>query len=357
MIFFIQLADRNLLYYFYKKQHILEISNASANLRNINKLTALWALSESGLGGILHSLQIPFSGFFLAAFAIIIIRLIAFNAINPFQSVLKATILVLLIKAAVSPQSPITAYVAVAFQGIFGAFIFGNIKNQKLASYLTAIFCLMETAVQKLLVLLILFGTSFIDASDAFVADVFQKLGLSVNSFSLWILVAYLAIYFFWAIYIGYLCSGLPDEIKNRQIKFKKFGYDDESFSIVEKKKDRSIWLNASFIAIGLALIYVLAISFNSNTLMITFYRTLIIILIWWILSPVLKRTLFWFLDKRRATYSRDFSSIFSMLPKLKSKVKPAFYMAKADVKGIAVYKEFVFNMIALSLYNDGTEK
>jgi hypothetical protein len=66
---------------------------------------------------------------------------------------------------------------------------------------------------------------------------------------------------------------------------------------------------------------------------------------------------MFWFLDKRRATYSRDFSSIFSMLPQLKSKVKPAFAMAKADVKGIAIYKEFVVHMVALSLYEDGNEK
>jgi len=41
----------------------------------------------------------------------------------------------------------------------------------------------------------------------------------------------------------------------------------------------------------------------------------------------------------------------------MKSKIRPAYNMAKADVKGIAVYKEFVFNMIALSLYHDGHEK
>ena len=256
---------------------------------------------------------------------------------------------------AVSPQSPITAYIAVAFQGIIGAVFFERVKNQNLASYLTAISCLMETAIQKLLVLLILFGTSFIKASDAFITDIFQKLNMEVNSFSVWILSIYLSIYFFWAIYIGYVCTSLPKEIQKRQLKFSQLSYLESEFSIDNKKK--SVWLNVSLISVGLMLIFVLAVTYNSNILMIAFYRTLIVILLWWILSPFLKKAAFYFLNKKRINYSGDFSSIFSMLPKMKSKIRPAYNLAKADVKGIAVYKEFVFNMIALSLYNDDPKK
>ena len=255
----------------------------------------------------------------------------------------------------VSPQSPITAYVAVAFQGIIGAILFEKVKNQNLASYLTAIFCLMETALQKLLVLLILFGTSFIKALDTFIADIFQKLNLEVNSFSIWILWIYLSVYFVWAIYIGYICTSLPHEMQKRQLKFMELGYLESDLSIDKKKK--SVWLNATIIAVGLALILVLAITFESDILMITFYRTLIVVFLWWVLSPLLKKAVFYFLNKKRMNYSSDFSSIFSMLPKMKNKVRPAYNMAKTDVKGIAIYKEFVFNMIALSLYSDGTEK
>ena len=256
---------------------------------------------------------------------------------------------------AVSPQSPITAYVAVAFQGIIGAAFFEKVKNQNLASYLTAVSCLMETALQKLLVLLILFGTSFIKASDAFITDIFQKLNMEVNSFSVWILSIYLSIYFFWAIYIGYICTSLPKKIQKRQLKFTQLSYLESEFSL--DKKNKNIWLNVLLITVGLTLILVLAITFNSNILMIAFYRTLIVILVWWILSPFLKKAAFYFLDKKRINYSSDFSSIFSLLPKIKSKIRPAYNMAKADVKGIAVYKEFVFNMIALSLYHEGPEK
>ena len=261
----------------------------------------------------------------------------------------------LLLKMAASPQSPITAYIAAAFQGIIGAILFEKVKNQNLASYLTAIICLMETALQKLLVLLILFGTSFINASDAFITDIFRKINMEVNSFSIWILWLYLSVYFFWAIYIGYICTILPSEMQKRQLKFMQLSYLESDFSLDKKKK--SVWLNAVVIAVGLALILVLAITFKSDILMIAFYRTLIIILLWWVLSPLLKKAIFYFLDQKRKNYSSDFSSIFSMLPKMKSKIRPAYNMAKADVKGIAIYKEFVFNMIALSLYHDGPKK
>ncbi len=44
----------------------------------VQRLTALWAFSESGLGGILHALQMPFTGLLVGGMAILLISLIAF---------------------------------------------------------------------------------------------------------------------------------------------------------------------------------------------------------------------------------------------------------------------------------------
>lgn len=78
----------------------------------ISRLTALWALSESGLGGMMHAVKIPFTGFFLGGFAIVIITLIAHFSKTPFKSILQATLLVILVKAAASPHSPPMAYLS-----------------------------------------------------------------------------------------------------------------------------------------------------------------------------------------------------------------------------------------------------
>jgi hypothetical protein len=46
----------------------------------IDKLTALWALNESGLGGFLHVFNSPFSGLIVGGVSILLISLIAYYA-------------------------------------------------------------------------------------------------------------------------------------------------------------------------------------------------------------------------------------------------------------------------------------
>ena len=57
------------------------------NSKIISRLTALWALSEAGLGGILHALQSPFTGLFVGGFAIILISLIAYFADDKWETI------------------------------------------------------------------------------------------------------------------------------------------------------------------------------------------------------------------------------------------------------------------------------
>jgi hypothetical protein len=48
----------------------------------VQRLTALWALSEAAFGGVLHAFQVPFTGLFINASAIIFITLIAYYSKN-----------------------------------------------------------------------------------------------------------------------------------------------------------------------------------------------------------------------------------------------------------------------------------
>lgn len=328
----------------------MESRNPSANLRNIDKLTALWALSESGLGGILHAFQIPFSGFFLAAFAILVIRLIAFYSKNPFKSILRATFLVLLIKAAVSPQSPPMAYLAVAFQGFMGAIIFQIVKKQSFATLLHAIFSMMETALQKLLMLWVFFGTSFLKAFDDFSREVFQNLGLQVSSMSSWIIIIYLLAYFIWALYIAYLSFNLPNHLTRRQLKF------DAEAPIATKRlevKQQKYFRKMVIPLLIILVIYLFALLTHSELLWRSFYRTLLILFVWWLINPLVRSVLIWWLSKKRDNHRKAFADIFTLLSKSQNQIKPALAMARKEGKGIKVYKEFVFNLLALSLRQD----
>ncbi|HNJ28266.1 MAG TPA: hypothetical protein PLQ40_04880, partial [Ferruginibacter sp.] len=90
----------------------------------IQRLTALWAFTESGLGGIMHALQIPFTGLVVGGMAVIIICLIADLSKHQLKQVLKSALVVLIVKAMVSPHTPFPAYIAVSFQALLGYLLF-----------------------------------------------------------------------------------------------------------------------------------------------------------------------------------------------------------------------------------------
>jgi hypothetical protein len=325
-------------------------NNYPTKLQNIDKLIALWALSESGLGGILHAYRLPFSGFFLAAFAIIIIRYIAFLSDKPFKSIINATIIVLIVKAISSPQSPINAYIAVSFQGLFGAIIFGIIKNQKIASYFTAITCLMETALQKLLVVWILFSSSLFTAFDKFTEGILKEFHLSFISSTTYLIIIYLSIYFLWAIYIGYISNQIPKNVYERYLLICDTTLGESNPPELIKK--RKIFKRKYFgLLLFLVLILSLALFLKSDLLLASFYRTLLILAVWILLSPILKWLFFKCLGKTKNKYQKDVSNILEVIPTLRNNIKPALNLAKNNVKGITVYKEFIYILIAMSIY------
>jgi hypothetical protein len=90
---------------------------------SVLKITALWAFSESAFGGILHALSIPFRGIFINSAAVLYYYSYCIVFKNK-KEILKSTLIVLLIKALVSPYTPLTAYFAVTIQGLLGIFYF-----------------------------------------------------------------------------------------------------------------------------------------------------------------------------------------------------------------------------------------
>ena len=106
------------------------------------RITALWAFSEALLGGILHGLHIPFTGLILSAFASICMAALTLND-HSRGKILKATILVIIIKAILSPHTPPTAYFAVFIQGLFGELIFSAGIPYVASCMLNSIFALI----------------------------------------------------------------------------------------------------------------------------------------------------------------------------------------------------------------------
>ena len=150
------------------------------NLTAIQRLTALWAFSESGLGGILHAWQMPFTGLIVGGFAVIIISIIAHYSRSHYKEILKSAVIVLVVKIVVSPHTPFPAYVAVSFQAIIGYLLFRFAGLNLFSILVFSIMAMFESALQQLLIFILFFGKSLWSAGNDLVESLFHQLGMQV---------------------------------------------------------------------------------------------------------------------------------------------------------------------------------
>ncbi len=184
-------------------------------VRAVERLTALWALNEAGLGGLIHALRVPFTGIVVGSMAVVLITLIAFFAERRASAILRATVIVLLVKAAASPHTPLPAYMAVGFQGMVGALLFGVVPSVRLGALLLGLLALWQGAVQKLLVMTILYGKPLWEAVDSIGQWILDKMGHEPGVWSPTglFLVFYLGYYTIAGMLIGWLAGAIPGEI------------------------------------------------------------------------------------------------------------------------------------------------
>ena len=321
----------------------------------IMRLTALWALSESGLGGAMHAFKIPFTGFFLGGFAILIVCLIAFHSTHKWKSIIQATLLVILIKATASPQSPPMAYVAVAFQGLIGAVFFSIIPIFRLAAVLFGMLALFESATQKFLLTTLIFGKSIWEALDLFFQDILKTLSLSSDiSFSFWLIMVYTLIYTFWGMLLGWRGSSLPVTLERESTgiieKYTHLELGTEQEVNPSKKRKHKLW-GLFFVLLFVCITFLLQGSGNKAFYAIA--RTIAALLIlFFVVSPIIKWLMQKWFIKAKNEKQQAISQLMDIIPELRSYVKPAMQLAKESHKGLMVYKAFVINLIVISLYH-----
>ena len=326
----------------------------------ITRLTALWALSESGLGGMMHALKIPFTGFFLGGFAIVVITLIAHFSQNRWKDILQATLLVVLIKAAASPHSPPPAYIAVGFQGLMGAVVYSTLPVFRLAAVLFGMLALFESAIQKFLVMTLIFGKSLWEALDLFFQGIAKDLSLSSDfSFSFWLIAVYTGIYTLWGMVLGWWAGKLPQQLEVQQMEILQ-QYEALTISVeeeqLEKKKNKRFkkLFGAFFILLFVVGVFLIQGAGSKATYAIL--RTLAaLLLLFYLINPLIKWLLQKWAGKKQGNEKAKMQTLLDMLPELRNLIAPAMQLAKQEHKGLAVYRAFVVNLIVLALYHSST--
>ncbi|UCH65858.1 MAG: hypothetical protein JSW63_01615, partial [Ignavibacterium sp.] len=323
-------------------------SNPILSASKIEKLTALWALSESALGGILHALRFPLRGMFISSVAIIIISMIARFSDKRWQ-IIKSTILVILIKALISPHTPLTAYLAVFLQGLLGELFFFTKKFKILSPLLLGIVVSLLNGFQKVIVLTLIFGMTLWETINDFInyiaTDWFRLNIENPVDFSVILISIYVGIHLILGIIAGLLAYTIPNSVE-KKIKetstvtpFIERIENEEKF----KKRKRRKWLRPSTISIFVLSVILILVSylypetskFDVKAIIIMLVRAVLIMVIWFsVIGPWVTNYIRKHLSKKQNKYAKEISSFISFMPGLKILVASA-WEASASLKGV----------------------
>jgi len=315
----------------------------------IKRLTAMWALSEAALGGLLHALKVPFTGLFVGGVSVIFISLIGYFS-DDRTKILKSTIIVILIKAAISPHVPLTAHFSVLFQGLMG-FLFLNKSHIKISNYLLATITMLFSAFQKIFTLTVLMGQTLWQSIDVLGKYILEYFSFSVTSLPIKIhfilILFYFAIHLIGAIIVGNTFNTIIQSIN-------KNGYDyqipNEYQIKLEGSTEHRIKKHRFFKFSNLFLLFfasaLLIVSYNISgmfsDIIIMFIRSLLITFLWYlIISPLAIHVLNKFLLNHKNKNAEEFSLIIDSLPEMKRIIHFAWQKSKS-AKRISRIKYFL---------------
>lgn len=281
------------------------------------RLTAFWALSECGLGGILHALKVPFSGLFLCGISVSILTLILFyckvNRAIFFQSL--ATVLI--IKFTLSPHSSLSSYFSVGFQGFVGYVIYRLFSFNYITILTTVLIAYFETATHKIVTLTIFGGMTFWKSVSAFIDKLISETFGIANSHGL-----QMALVFYYAIYVSaafiisiWLYSFL------QKIKLLKFvpisltSLEEVKFEKTQKSNFKVILILLIFLIPSCYLLYV----GDSSSLFHYLLRTMLLLCVWYfMINPLLQYFVNSFMSQKAVQHKSRIEELKLFFPVLK---------------------------------------
>lgn len=333
------------------------------------KITALWALNEAALGGLLHAFDIPFTGLIVGGVASVLIALLAFLS-DKRGSITKATLIVIVIKAVVSPYTPIAAFVAVLIQGLLGELLFSSKKFFAISAVTLAVLSSMYSALQKLFLVTILFGTTLWKSIDLFFNYVLKQLsflGPDIH-FSYYLIVFYLMLHLIFGTLFGIIAARIPKVVisltdSSLLIPLEKIKIV-ESESLSSAKKKKKFWFQKlSGIVVFVFLLTALFISYfytehhngNASVILITIFRAIGITLLWFFFfGPIALKYFKKLIASNQNKYTVEIESILLTLPYYKTIIKECYALASAS-SGLVRLRLFakltLINILFFDLY------
>lgn len=342
-----------------------EQTNSSQGFHStsIEKLTAIWALSESALGGVLHALRFPFRGTFISSAAVILISTIASFSYKRSR-IIKACITVIGVKAVISPHTPITAYLSVFLQGLLGEIFFIFRKFRYLSTILFSVTVQLLNGFQKIIVLTLIFGAALWRTINNFLNYIIEEWFFikfsDQTDYSYLIISFYIGIHLIAGFIVGIVAYRIPVEIKmqiDKQI-VNDFSIEEINQKLDQKRKSE-VRLKLSSVLIIIMSVTIIIASyfyptenrFDVTAVLLMLIRAVAIIFFWfYIISPLISRLLRNKLVENKNNYKKEISEIVNQLPFLKTAVY-TIWKSTSEYSGFKRIYHFTVMTLAYALY------
>lgn len=305
------------------------------------RLIALWVICEAVAGGIVHGFHVPFAGMIVSGFAVVCICLIGYySGTKPGKmeqftevsgrkfikgAIIKATIIVCIFKMMLSPHTPPTAYLAVFFQGLMGQILFINLKHFRLSCMILGFLALVESAIQRILVLVILYGTDFWNAVNEFIKKLIHV--KEITNYSLLLAIGYIFIHAVVGILIGLKAAEIIKQSQSwknthSQYLINETDVNNQLLSRSSSPRKRKVKKIFFIIWIILILFFIQSVFkighpvISLNEALQIFFRSLLIVLTWYFLaSPLITVWIKKRLQNQKEKSKTDISRIVLLLP------------------------------------------
>ncbi len=335
----------------------------------VDRLIALWALSEAALGGALHAFRIPLTGLLVNGTAVILMVFIA--SFSPKRgAILKATFVVIIVKGIVSPHTPLAAYIAVGFQGLMGELLLRSKRYLLLSSLLLGIITLLQSSFQKIIILTFVYGNVLWESIDLFGNFVTKQLAflpvISEDfSFSHWMIGIYILIHVCMGVLVGILAARLPGWVEKEignVISHPAIDITENSNGMILKKRKKKWYQKLTTIAIFLLAIGVISLSYvfpeisesQAVKALIMIIRALSIMAIWYfLLGPWILKLYQKYMSKKQNVYTIDVQNTLDVLPVLYRIIYQTWQNSRSynGLKRVKVFVVSVFvNILTIEL-------
>ena len=322
------------------------------------RLIALWVICEAFIGGLIHGLHIPISGLVVGSAAVTCISLIGWY--HPSKgSILRATLVVLIFKMMLSPQAPVTAYVAVLFQGALGELFFRNRKYFSAAAICFAVIALLESAFQRFFILTLIYGTNVWAAINEMMNKLMGEQG-QIN-YSKWFIAGYTTIHLLTGLLLGYGIARLPSRIEkwrlDPQINISAEGPNEE----IKTRPVKKTWLWIIWVLLILLLIqsaYGPGEAILPKNIILHLITRSVIIIAGWILllGPMMKWLMHSWLKRKQGILKFEIESVTALLPEVNQLLKAGVQIASKN-KGWKKYSMAIRYILVNALYVEGAGK